>query len=74
MRYLIRSTKKFIIPALALALILTAAITVFCFITLRNTAVCNRIEIWSKDRYEADATYENMDEVAAALEDMGLGI
>ena len=46
MRYLIRSTKKFIIPALALALILTAAITVFCFITLRNTAVCNRIEIW----------------------------
>lgn len=34
----------------------------------------NRIEIWSKDRYEADATYANMDEVAAALEDMGLGI
>ena len=34
----------------------------------------NRVEIWSKARYEEDATYEDMDEVAAALEEMGLGI
>ena len=46
MSYLIRSTKKFIIPALILLLVLTAALTVFCFVTVKNTAVCNRIEIW----------------------------
>ncbi|MCR5594403.1 MAG: division/cell wall cluster transcriptional repressor MraZ [Lachnospiraceae bacterium] len=34
----------------------------------------NRIEIWSKERYETEGTYEDMDEVASALEDMGLGI
>lgn len=34
----------------------------------------NRIEIWSKERYEAEGTYEDMDEVASALEDMGLSI
>ena len=32
----------------------------------------NRVEIWSRERYEADATYDNMDEVAAALESMGI--
>ena len=46
MRYLIRSIRKFIIPALILVLLLTTALTVFCFITVKNTAVCNRIEIW----------------------------
>lgn len=34
----------------------------------------NRVEIWSRDKYEEDATYDDMDEVASALEDMGLGI
>lgn len=34
----------------------------------------NRIEIWSKERYETEGTYEDMDEVASALEDMGLSI
>ncbi len=34
----------------------------------------NRIEIWSKEKYEAEATYEDMDEVVAALEAMGLSI
>jgi len=34
----------------------------------------NRVEIWSRDKYETDGTYEDMDEVASALEDMGLGI
>ena len=34
----------------------------------------NRVELWSRERYEEDGTYEDMDEVATALEDMGLGI
>lgn len=34
----------------------------------------NRVEIWSKSKYEEDGTYEDMDEVASTLEDMGLGI
>ncbi len=34
----------------------------------------NRIEIWSKEKYEAEATYEDMGEVVAALEAMGLSI
>ncbi len=34
----------------------------------------NRIEIWSKEKYETEGTYEDMDEVASALEDMGLSI
>jgi len=34
----------------------------------------NRVEIWSRERYDEDATYEDMDEVAQALEEMGLGI
>lgn len=46
MSYLIRSIKKFIIPSLMLLLLLTTALTVFCFVTVKNTAVCNRIEIW----------------------------
>lgn len=34
----------------------------------------DRIEIWSKDRYETDATGEDMDEIAAALEAVGISI
>ena len=34
----------------------------------------SRIEIWSRERYESEGTYEDMDEVAGALQDMGLGI
>jgi len=34
----------------------------------------NRVEIWSKEKYDEFGTYEDMDEVASALEDMGLMI
>lgn len=34
----------------------------------------NRIEIWSRERYEEEGAYEDMEEVASALEDMGLSI
>lgn len=34
----------------------------------------NRVEIWSKEKYNEFGTYEDMDEVAGALEDMGLMI
>lgn len=34
----------------------------------------NRIEIWSKEKYETEGTYDDLDEVVNALEDMGLGI
>lgn len=34
----------------------------------------NRVEIWSKEKYEEYGTYDDMDEVASSLEDMGLMI
>ncbi len=34
----------------------------------------DRIEIWSKEKYETDATSEDMDEIAAALEAVGISI
>lgn len=34
----------------------------------------NRVEIWSRDRYEGETTYEDMDEIAAQLESLGLSI
>ena len=34
----------------------------------------NRIEIWSKDRYETEGTYDDLDEIVHSLEDMGLSI
>ncbi len=36
--------------------------------------VASRIEIWSKERYEGIATYEDMDEIAANMAKYGLGI
>ena len=46
MQYLIRSFRKFIVPSLACTLLITTVLTVICFITVNNTAICNRIEIW----------------------------
>jgi len=34
----------------------------------------NRVEIWSQEKYSEYGTYEDMDEVASALEDMGIMI
>lgn len=34
----------------------------------------NRVEIWSRESYDEDGTYEDMDEVAMTLEEMGLSI
>ncbi|HKM04128.1 MAG TPA: division/cell wall cluster transcriptional repressor MraZ [Lachnospiraceae bacterium] len=36
--------------------------------------VASRIEIWSKERWEGTATYEDMDEIAEHMADLGLGI
>jgi MraZ protein len=36
--------------------------------------VASRIEIWSKERWEAAATYDDMDEIAEHMADLGLGI
>lgn len=32
----------------------------------------NRVEIWSKDKYDTEATYDDMNELAGALEEMGI--
>lgn len=36
--------------------------------------VATRVEIWSKERYEGAAAYENMDEIAEHMSELGLGI
>ena len=36
--------------------------------------VASRIEIWSKERFEGMAAYEDMDEIAEHMEQLGLGI
>lgn len=36
--------------------------------------VASRIEIWSKARWEGTANYEDMDEIAEHMADLGLGI
>ncbi|MBE5848105.1 MAG: division/cell wall cluster transcriptional repressor MraZ [Lachnospiraceae bacterium] len=36
--------------------------------------VGSRIEIWSKERYEGTASYEDMDAIAEHMADLGLGI
>lgn len=36
--------------------------------------VASRIEIWSKEKWEAAANYEDMDEIAEHMADLGLGI
>ena len=36
--------------------------------------VASRVEIWSKERWEDTASYEDMDEIAEHMADLGLGI
>lgn len=36
--------------------------------------VASRIEIWSKERYDGMETYEDMDEIAEHMAELGLGI
>lgn len=36
--------------------------------------VASRIEIWSKERWDGCANYDNMDEIAEHMADLGLGI
>ncbi|MEG1848348.1 MAG: division/cell wall cluster transcriptional repressor MraZ [Lachnospiraceae bacterium] len=36
--------------------------------------VASRIEIWSKERFDGSTTYEDMDEIAKHMEELGLGI
>jgi len=36
--------------------------------------VASRIEIWSKERWNSTADYEDMDEIAEHMADLGLGI
>lgn len=46
MQYLIRSLKKFIVPSLACTILITTVLSILCYITVNNTAICNKIEIW----------------------------
>ena len=39
-----------------------------------SVGVLNRIEIWSKERWLSDNTYEDMDEIAEHMAALGLGI
>ena len=32
----------------------------------------NRIEVWSKERWDANNSYEDMDEIAAGMQNLGL--
>jgi MraZ protein len=32
------------------------------------------VEIWSKERWQADSDYEDMDEIAEHMAELGLGI
>ena len=36
--------------------------------------VASRIEIWSKEKWESASSYEDMDEIAEHMADLGLGI
>ena len=36
--------------------------------------VGNRVEIWSKERYDGTVTYEDMEEIAQHMSELGLGI
>ena len=36
--------------------------------------VGNRVEIWSKERYEGTVSYDDMDEIAMHMSELGLGI
>ena len=36
--------------------------------------VGSRMEIWSKERYEGTVTYDDMEEIAMHMSELGLGI
>ena len=36
--------------------------------------VGNRIEIWSKERWEGESAYEDMESIAEHMSELGLGI
>ena len=39
-----------------------------------SVGVLNRVEIWSKDRWNDNGDYDNMDEIAEHMAELGLGI
>ena len=39
-----------------------------------SIGVLNRIEIWAKDAWEENGTYDDMDEIAEHMAELGLGI
>ena len=39
-----------------------------------SVGVLSRVEIWSKERYDADTDFEDMDEIAEHMADMGISI
>lgn len=39
-----------------------------------SVGVLSRVEIWSKDRWQDNGDYEDMDEIAEHMAEMGLGI
>ena len=39
-----------------------------------SIGVLNRVEIWSKERYESESSYEDMDEMAEHMAELGIGI
>ncbi len=39
-----------------------------------SVGVLNRVEIWSKDRWDAESSFDDMDEIAEHMADLGLSI
>ena len=39
-----------------------------------SVGVLNRVEIWSKERWIEEGTYDDMDEIAEHMAELGLGI
>jgi MraZ protein len=39
-----------------------------------SVGVLSRVEIWSKERWQTDSDYEDMDEIAEHMAELGLGI
>lgn len=39
-----------------------------------SVGVLSRVEIWSKERYDADSDYEDMDEIAEHMAQLGISI
>lgn len=39
-----------------------------------SVGVLSRVEIWSKERWESNGDYENMDEIAEHMAELGIGI